>query len=114
MIPFYWQGSVIGAILGAIVIVVLGWLAYRSKFLDKQNIKKSHRFWLATAFLAIWGASFINVGHTQNSLQRQSFDSIGVAGPQGEVERVERKALSPEEISKRAQETRQSIHENAQ
>ena len=112
-IPFCFQGSQIGFIMGFIAIFAVGLWFVLSKWEALHLIKQSSRAWLVCALLAIWAGSFINVGHTQNSLQRQSFDSIGKLGVE-DAERVIRETPTPADISKRAQETAREIHENAQ
>lgn len=110
MIPFYFQGSVIGSLIGAVLILIAGFFFVRS---NKIPLTKNIRFWISTAVLALWGASFINVGHTQNSLQRQSFDSIGKLGVEN-AERVSKPSLTPEIVREKAKETSREIRENAQ
>uniref|UniRef100_A0AB39CCD7 Holin n=1 Tax=Pseudomonas phage RVTF4 TaxID=3236931 RepID=A0AB39CCD7_9VIRU len=110
MIPFYWQGSVIGSILGCIIILVAGWFFVRAKL---DFVSKKARFWISSAILALWMASFINVGHTQNSLGRQSFDSVGKMGLEN-VERVSKPGLTPADVRQKAEETSREIRANAQ
>lgn len=109
MLPFYFQGSTIGAILGVLAILVASWFFIRAKI---GFLSTKARWWISSVILVLWMASFINVGHTQNSLKRESFDSIGKMGLEN-TERVARPSLTPADVRQRAEDTSQHIRDTA-
>lgn len=109
MLPFYWQGSVIGAIIGFAVIVVLGWLFVREKRLDLiANLSTLSRVGITAAVLSLWLATFINVGIRQVPGDRAVFDQVGtLVDP--DTKRVEMHLRTPEDAKRDAAATRKEI-----
>lgn len=112
-LPFYFQGSLIGCILGFALILALGFWAGATKVETIRNIKTSYKAYALLGALVLWGASFVNVGHTQNSLQRHKFDNVNIttAKPDQEVIQVER--IDRDSVKLKAEETRTRIQEES-
>jgi hypothetical protein len=77
MFPVYWQGSVIGAVMGLIVLAVfLTWLI-RSKAEWMAWITPRTR-WVWTFILpVVWLLTFVNVGVHNTEGDRARFDQVG-------------------------------------
>jgi len=105
--PVYWQGSVIGAVMGIALIVTLGIWLIRSKAELVAGITAKWRWLLSIAVLVLWTGSFINVGVHQVQGDRARFDQVGTLTEKREVVRPE--SASPESTKKAAAELRKEI-----
>lgn len=112
-LPFYFQGSLIGCILGFVLILALGFWAGSTKVSTIRNIKTSYKAYALLAALVLWGGSFVNVGHTQNSLQRHKFDTVNqtIAKPESQVVEVER--IDRSTVQEKAEATKSRIQKEA-
>lgn len=108
MFPIYWQGSVVGAIMGAILIAVLGIWLIRTKADILQGPRKLYRWLIPTVVMVAWLGSFVNIGIHNVQGDRASFDQVGTLVDPN-TQRVTREAMSPEDIRKAAAETRKEI-----
>lgn len=110
-LPFYFQGSLIGCILGFVLILALGFWAGSTKLETIRNIRTSYKAYALLGALVLWGATFVNVGHTQNSLQRHKFDNVEqtITKPDQEIIQVER--IDRDTVKAKATETRTRISE---
>ncbi|WDS62099.1 hypothetical protein [Pseudomonas phage D6] len=107
MFPIYWQGSVVGAIMGALLILGLGIWLIRSKADLVSGLRKLYRWLIPTVVLVAWLGSFINIGIHQVQGDRAHFDQVGTLTEKREVVRPE--SASPESMKKAAAELRKEI-----
>ncbi|QBJ02870.1 hypothetical protein MZD04_gp344 [Pseudomonas phage Psa21] len=107
MFPVYWQGSVIGAIIGLIVLAVFAYWLIRTKAESLGFLTKRTR-WITVVLLPlIWVLSFVNVGIHQTQGDRVRFDQAGQLTEKSTP--VVRSSASPESARQAAAETRKEI-----
>lgn len=108
MFPIYWQGSVVGAIMGALLILGLGIWLIRSKADLVSGLRKLYRWLIPTVVLVAWLGSFVNIGIHHVQGDRASFDQVGMMVDPN-TQRVERKAMTVEDVNKAAAALRKEI-----
>jgi hypothetical protein len=108
MLPVYWQGSVIGAVMGLIVIAVFVTWLIRSKAEWLVWFTKRTRWLTAVSLPLIWLLTFVNIGIHNVEGDRASFDQVGKLVDK-DIPKVTRDTLSPESVKKAAEESRKEI-----
>jgi hypothetical protein len=107
MFPVYWQGSVIGAIMGVVFLIVLCTWLIRTKAEWMKWFTRRNR-WLAAFFLPlIWLLTFVNVGIHNVEGDRARFDQVGTLTEK--TERVKVEAASPQSAKDAAAALRKEI-----
>lgn len=107
MFPVYFQGSVVGAIMGLALIIVLGTVLIRSKAEWLGWFSKKYRYWVTTAILVAWCASFVNIGIHNVQGDRARFDQAGTLTEKTAPVKVE--SASPESAKQAAADLRKEI-----
>lgn len=108
MFPVYFQGSVVGAILGIILILSLSVILLRNKSEAMKWFSTKYRWWVSIAVLVAWCGSFVNIGLHQVEGDRARFDQVGTLTEKN-IPAVTRTAPSPESVKKDAAALRQEI-----
>jgi hypothetical protein len=108
MFPVYFQGSVVGAILGIILILSLATILIRNKSEGMKWFSNKYRWLVATAILVSWTGSFVNIGLHQVEGDRARFDQAGTLTEKN-IPKVTRDTPSPESARKAADESRKEI-----
>lgn len=110
---FYFQGSHVVAVFGLTVLLALLIWSLCSKLPLLQSQSRTRKFGVWALVTALWCASFINVGHKQNELNRQKFDTVHQAVDAPEIEAVTRTTSSLESVRAAAKQTRQNIEQES-
>ncbi|MNK87142.1 hypothetical protein D3C87_1070720 [compost metagenome] len=107
MFPVYFQGSVVGAIMGLALIIVLGTALIRSKAEWLGWFSKKYRCWITAAILVAWCGSFVNIGIHNVQGDRARFDQAGTLTEKTAPVKVE--SASPESAKQAAADLRKEI-----
>lgn len=108
MLPVYFQGSVIGALMGLIVIITLGTWLIRSKTEVLSWFTKKYRWLVTVAVLVAWSGSFVNVGIHQTPGDRASFDQVGKLVDK-DIPAVHKTSATPASVRADTAKTREEI-----
>lgn len=108
MFPVYWQGSVIGAIMGLLVILAFNIWLLRTKAEWMTWFTRRTRWLTVLSLPLIWLLTFVNVGIHNVEGDRVQFDQVGTL-VEKDIPAVTRSSPTPESVRAAAAETRKEI-----